>query len=109
MNVSEPRIADFLQRLRLYLKEERVVVDVYALDRASMELEWDHLAILDELRWLTVSAFHRVEIGRDPRYSGEKIWVFCPEIDLPPVFKPSNLWIRLIERRGMIVISFHEA
>lgn len=109
MIVSEAKISGFLHRLRLSLREERVVVDVYALDRASMELEWDHLAILDELRWLTVSAFHRLETGRDPRYLGENIWVFCPGIALPPKFDQSNLWIRLIERRGIIVISFHEA
>lgn len=109
MKTSPSKVAGFLDRLQHSLEEEQVVVSVYALERAAIDLEWDHLAILDELKWLTASAFHRIEIGRDPRYLGEDIWVFCPRVNFAPSFEGSNLWIRMIERRGVIVISFHEA
>ena len=109
MSPSRSKISAFLRRLRLAIRQELVFVEVYALDRATEDFEWDRFAIVDELKWLELDDFHKTDVAKDPRYTGEMIWVFCPEVDLPPRFDTRKLWIRLIERKGFIVISFHEA
>jgi hypothetical protein len=98
---AEAQIAAFLRRLKDAVRKGRVVISVYAAERAADELGWDQADILLMLHELTVSDFRRSETSiRDP---ADLIWVFCPEVDY------DILWIRLIERQGILVVSFHRA
>ena len=101
----EPTLAQiqaFLRRLRLAVDEEKVVVSTYAADRAVSELGWDLWDILEQLKDLVPEDHRHCELSRAP--TADLIWVFTPEL-----WDGDLLWIRLLERDGIVVVSFHKA
>ena len=92
----------FLKRLKLAVERDRVAVSQYAADRASEELEWTRWDILEQLKELAVNDLRRCEVSRAP--TADLIWVFTPE-----TADDVSLWIRLLERDGIVVVSFHKA
>lgn len=102
MDPSLPELLGFLERLRQAVAEERVLVTHYAAERAADELEWDQWDILEELRELQPADHHRCEVSREP--TRDLIWVFTPAH-----WDGDHLWIRLVERQAIIVVSFHRA
>ncbi len=93
------QLAAFLLRLRRAVHEGRVEIRAYALD-GLRDLEWSAGDLRLQLLDLTVDDFHRTEDSTAPR--GGLIWVFTPEL-----WGEGHLWIRLVERAGIVVISFH--
>ena len=73
----------------------------YAADLAAEDLGWDRTDILLLLDELEVRDFHRVEDST--ARPGDLIWVFCPDLST------GMLWIRLVEREEIVVVSFHRA
>ena len=95
------RIVAFLNRLKDAVRDGKVMVSAYAIDRALDEFGWGRDDILLQLRDLRADDFLRREIS--DRSDEGYIWVFCPPLgDLV-------LWIRIRECRGFLVVSFHEA
>jgi hypothetical protein len=92
-------IAAFLRRVRHAVDTGRVELTSYATDGAD-ELGWEPLDVLDQLRELTVEEWFRCEESTAVR--GDLIWVFTPNL-----WDEDYLWIRLVERGGIVVISFH--
>ena len=90
----------FLRRLRLAAAADRVVLTVKATDEIR-DQGWDHEWALELVGTLEPNDFERCE--NSTVLPGDVIWVFCPEID------DGTVWIRLTERDGMLVISFHLA
>jgi len=90
-----------LRRVRSHVAGDRVFVTAYAADRAADELGWDRADILEVVAGLEPEDFLRVEGSRVR--PGERIWVFCPLLD----DQGAGLWIRLVERGGVVVVSFH--
>lgn len=95
-NVAE--IAMFLARLLRAAAEGRVVLTEYAEDRALDELGWSASDVMAHLLVLEISDFHQTERTR----GDEVLWVFTPDVD-----EVGRLWIRLVERQGIVVVSFH--
>lgn len=96
-----PPVAPFLARLRSAARLGRVRVSAKAVDEARADLEWDHGTILEVVCGLQADDFERTE--RSTARPSDVIWVFCPEYD------EGTLWIRIVEREGFVVISFHLA
>jgi hypothetical protein len=92
-------VAAFLVRVRTACREERVQVRRSALQDAE-ELGWGFPRIVAELEDLEVADFERR--ARSTTRPDDTMWVFCPEAGA------ITLWIRLIERSGIVVVSFHE-
>lgn len=112
MGVDQPRpeqVLALVRRLRGAVEGDLVRVEEYALERATAELGWDETSILLELMRIEAHHFLRTERAGDPLFRGETIWVFTPPVQIPPTFGDVSLWIRLIERNGVVVVSFHEA
>ena len=89
----------FLKRLEQALAADAVRVSTYARQRAFDELQFDALDILLVVGELDAESFEKCvlsEVSHD-----ELVWVFCPTVD------DTILWIRLIERNGILVVSFH--
>lgn len=64
------------------------------------DLEWTAEDLRLQLLELATADFLRVEDSTAPQ--GGVIWVFTPEL-----WDGGHLWIRLVERAGIVVISFH--
>ncbi len=64
------------------------------------DLEWTAEDLRVQLLELAAHDFLRVESSTAPQ--GGVIWVFTPEF-----WDGGHLWIRLVERAGVVVISFH--
>ena len=94
------QIAAFLVRLRRAVAEDRIEVRAYALD-GLRDLEWTAEDLRMQLLELTVDDLLRTEASTAPQ--GGVVWVFTPEF-----WDGGFLWIRLIERAGIVVISFHK-
>lgn len=101
MATSTPRVAAFLRRVRHLVEDGRLQVTDYARSRAWAELEWTEWDIREQVLTLTVADHERCEDSTV--HPDDVVWVFCPE-------NPDHgaLWIRLIERDGVIVVSFHQ-
>lgn len=97
---TEASIAAFLQRVREAVRVGAVRLTDYARERASEELGWDFFDICEELRELTIEDFHRCEPSMDRPW--ENVWTFTP-----PLVDDGYLWVRLTERDGVLVVSFH--
>lgn len=63
-------------------------------------MEWSAGDLRLQLLDLTAEDFLRIEDSTAPQ--GGLIWVFTPEL-----WDEGQLWIRLVERGGIVVISFH--
>lgn len=96
-----PRILSFLTRVRRAIRNGEVVVSAKALDEAAEDLRWSRDEIIAFVLLLDVSDFERVEVSAVR--PGDSVWVFCPEID------EGTLWIRIVARAGIIIVSFHLA
>ena len=72
----------------------------YALD-GLRELEWTAQDLRLQLLELTLDDLLRTEESTAPE--GGVVWVFTPEF-----WDGGHLWIRLVERSGIVVISFHK-
>ena len=64
------------------------------------DMGWTELDAMEQLAELQSSDFIRTETSIVDELT---IWVFTP---YEPWF--DRLWIRLVERQGMVVISFHQ-
>ncbi len=91
------QVAAFLARVRLAVATEHVVISSKAADEATEELGWVQEDILDELCELEAADYLRSEPSI-VRAGG-----------VVHTFTPGDLWIRLVERGGIIVVSFHRA
>jgi hypothetical protein len=67
---------------------------------ATYPLEWTGEDLRLQLLELTGEDFLRTEESNAPE--GGLIWVFTPDL-----WDGGYLWIRLVERAGIVVISFH--
>jgi hypothetical protein len=94
------QIIAFLTRLRRAITEGRIQVRAYALD-GLRDLEWTAEDLRQQLLDLTVDDLLRTESSTAPQ--GGLVWVFTPEF-----WDGGFLWIRLVERAGFVVISFHK-
>jgi hypothetical protein len=90
----------FLKRLGRAAAAGRVRLTVKATDEIR-DHGWDTSWALDLIASLTAEDFERCEDSTV--FAGDILWVFCPEID------DGTLWIRLTEREGIVVVSFHLA
>lgn len=97
---TSEQINAFLVRLRRAIAESRIQVRAYALD-GLRDLEWNAADLRLQLLALTVDDLLRVESSTAPQ--GGLVWVFTPEF-----WDGGFLWIRLVERAGVVVISFHK-
>ncbi len=97
---SAGKISDFLVRLGVAVADGRVEIRGYAVD-GLRELEWTAQDLRLQLLELTVDDLLRTEESTAPE--GGLVWVFTPEF-----WEGGYLWIRLVERAGIVVISFHK-
>lgn len=96
---SHDQLVSFLQRLRRAVTEGRVEIRAYAVE-GLRDLEWTAEDLRLQLLDLAAADFLRVEDSAAPQ--GGLIWVFTPDF-----WDGGHLWIRLVERAGIVVISFH--
>jgi hypothetical protein len=94
------QIGAFLVRLRRAVDGGRVEIRGYALD-GLRDLEWTVVDLRLQLLELAIDDLLRTEQSTAPE--GGFIWVFTPEL-----WDGGHLWIRLVERAGIVVISFHK-
>jgi hypothetical protein len=90
----------FLLRLRKAVQQGHVEVRGYAKE-GLRSLEWTVTDLRLQLLDLSVDDFLRTE--ESSNISREIIWIFTPEF-----WDGGYLWIRLVERSGIVVISFHK-
>jgi hypothetical protein len=103
-------VASFLRRLRQACGSGRVYLTRKAAGEAVEGLGWDAPAIVSFLGSLSAAAFRRTE--RSVLRREDLVWVFAPwaEIRTPGGERELfRLWVRLVEREGFWVVSFHEA
>lgn len=101
MSRTNPSVSRFLARLRAALSAGHVVITRKAAREATDELGLDRLVVFEVLAELDLDDFNRtVPSSAVP---GDVVWVFTPAYDT------MTLWIRLVERNKVIVVSFHEA
>ena len=100
MRADTAKISAFVRRLHAAVDTDAVVVSGKAAREAAEELHFERADILDMLRGLVAADFsHCVPSRVRP---GDLLWVFTPEYD------SLTLWIRLVERHNIIVVSSHE-
>lgn len=92
-------LAAFLRRVRTAVLERKVFVTGYAREGAEA-LDWNEDDIITRLRLLTARDWLRTEASTTRR--SDIIWVFTPDLG-----DEAYLWIRLVERSGIVVVSFH--
>lgn len=97
--LSADQLVSFLQRVRRAVTEGRVEIRAYAVE-GMRDLEWTAEDLRLQLIELAAEDCFRVEDSTAPQ--GGLIWVFTPEF-----WDGGHLWIRLVERAGIVVISFH--
>jgi hypothetical protein len=100
VSITDSSINSFLARLRRAVAQDRLQVRGYARE-GLRDLEWTIEDLKIALNGLTVGDFHRTERSTAPQ--GGLIWVFTPER-----LDEGTLWVRLVERAGIVVISFHQ-
>lgn len=94
------QIEAFLARLCRAVADGRVEIRGYALD-GLRELEWTAQDL--RLQLLELSGDDLLRTEESTAVDGGLIWVFTPEF-----WDGGYLWIRLTERAGIVVISFHK-
>lgn len=99
MNPTDADLNAFLHRVFVAVTHDRIHVTVKAGEEAANELGWSQAEIIGQLCLLEVADFCRIE--GSSVFAGDLVWVFTPESEV------GVLWIRLIERHGIIVVSFH--
>jgi hypothetical protein len=97
---TSAELANLLRRVRVAVEEERVRVTDYAREGAAA-LDWNEWDIIEQIRELTAPDWLRCEQSTDPDRPS-LIWVFEPDY-----WDGGKLWIRLVERSGVLVVSFH--
>jgi hypothetical protein len=97
----EAGVAAFLRRVREAVAANRVRTSDYARERAREDLCWNALDIGEQLSELTEDDLYRREPSHDRPW--EDIWTFTP----PLLDEEGFLWIRIVERGGVLVVSFH--
>lgn len=102
MTITSAAVRAFLRRLRSALRSGRFYLSEYALERAFDELAWLDEDIVAQIALLQERDFLRSE--HSTAREADRIWVFCPYDETE-----GELWIRLVEREGVVVISFHRA
>lgn len=102
MGILERASRAFLTRVKRAILAGRVRVSAYARQRALDELGWEERDIIEQVADLQPEDFLRRE--RSSVYPEDLIWVFCPWDE-----HHDKLWIRLLEREGVLIISFHRA
>ena len=83
--------------MRAAVADGRVEFTGYAREGAD-DLGWDQFDMVEQLRELTPDDFLRCEESHD----GSRVWVF-----IPGLWDDWYLWVRLVERGGIVVVSFH--
>lgn len=91
--------SDFLARLDQALARDMVFPTREARDVALEQFGWDEGDMFSLLRVLEEEDFYLTEPSVAPE--GGTIWVFVP------MTTEGRIWIRLCERRGIVVVSFH--
>lgn len=99
MERSSREIASFLARVRRAMALGVIRFTDYAYEGIEA-LGWQREDALLQLIELSAADFHRCEDGRE---RPGLIWVFTPDF-----WEGGMLRIRLIERHGVVVISFHK-
>lgn len=97
---SPPDVVAFLATVRAAVEGGRIEIREYALD-GMRELEWTAFDVRMQLLELGVADFLRTEESTAPQ--GGLVWTFTPEF-----WDDGYLWIRLVERTGIVIISFHK-
>jgi hypothetical protein len=90
----------FLARLRLACRANRVLLTPSTQQEADA-LGFDVVAVEHVLMNLETEDFEK--LVPSTRRPGDVIWVFVPVVD-----GDLTLWIRMIERGNVVVISFHD-
>lgn len=96
---SASELEAFLRRMTRAVHEGRAEIRGYARE-GGRDLGWDAKDIRLQLVELTSGDLRRLEESTAPE--GGLVWVFTPDF-----WDGGYLWIRLIERHGIVVISFH--
>lgn len=99
MNPVVLDLAAFLRRARAAVDEGRVILSDYALEGADT-LGWEPWDVRMQIRELAVDDWLRCEASTE--VPGDMLWIFTPEL-----WDNGYLWIRLVERNGIFVVSFH--
>jgi hypothetical protein len=94
-------LSGFLVRIQEAVDSGRVRATDYAREGAAV-LGWNEWDIALQLRDLRAADWLRCEWSRDPLQPA-LIWVFAPDF-----WDGGGLWVRLIERSGILVVSFHK-
>ena len=95
------QVGSFLRRLRRALTADNVLLTRKAAEEAAHELHMQREEVFEVLAQLNGLDFdHTAPSAALP---GDLVWVFTP------VHDGVTLWIRVVERGKVIVVSFHEA
>jgi hypothetical protein len=97
---DDSEIETFLSRARRACRGGRVRLTRKALGEAWEELCWESPDILLQIEALVLHDFY--DLVESTARPGEQVWVFCPETTFE-----GSLYVRLVERDGLIVVSFH--
>lgn len=97
---TEVQTVNFLKRLRRAVIEGRVEIRSYARE-GLRDLGWSTEDLRFQLLDLTYLDLLRTE--KSTAAEGGLVWIFTPEF-----WEGGHLWIRLIERAGVVVIGFHK-
>lgn len=95
---SGSAVQTFLSKLHASCAQEAVFVSRAALEDAE-EMGWGYADIVAQLVCLAADDFEKRVASQ--RFPWEQIWVFCPSSS------GEQLWIRIVERNGFFIISFH--
>ena len=93
------KISAFLVRARTAIRAGHVIISDYAMEGAE-GLGWDESDVYQQVHDLAPDDFLRCEDSHV--HPWEMIWVFTPSLS-----EEESLWIRLVARNGIIVVSFH--
>ncbi len=94
-------VVDFLQRVHVAVAAGTFIVTDKAAREVVEELGWDLASVADELLELQPGDYLHSERSRP--HPKDMVHTFTPPLD------DGELWIRLVERAGIIVVSFHRA
>jgi hypothetical protein len=97
---SDSEIEAFLSRARRACRDGRVFVTKKAMTEAWQGLCWQDSDVRLQIEALVLHDFH--ELVSSTVRPGDPVWVFCPETTFE-----GSLYIRLVEREGLVVVSFH--
>lgn len=96
---SPNELAAFLRRVLAALDADRVGLTDYAREGMD-DLGWEEFDVRAQLRELVPNDWLRCEPSlHKPE---DLIWVFTPDF-----WDDGFLWIRIVERHGLVVVSFH--